>query len=274
MTKIGELMATPPSTPDIATPIAVRERLRGDIRLEGVRFRYPQGVDDALRGADLHIPAGSSLALVGETGSGKSTIVKLAARYYDPTEGRVLVDGMDLTQLDLAGYRHQLGIVPQEAFLFGGSIRDNIAYGRPDATEAEVEWAARTMGAHEFIANLSGGYHHVVTERGRSLSIGQRQLIALARAYLVNPAILLLDEATSNLDLSTEAKVTRAMRHVSSGRTTILIAHRLQTARFADRIAVVHQGRIVEHGSHDDLMEAGGLYRDLWSSYAVAREAV
>ena len=274
MTKIRELMATPASTPEIASPIPVRERLRGDIRIEGVRFRYPQGVDDALRGADLHIPAGSSLALVGETGSGKSTIVKLAARYYDPTEGRVLVDGMDLTQLNLADYRHQLGIVPQEAFLFGGSIRDNIAYGRPDATEAEVEWAARTMGAHEFIANLPGGYHHVVTERGRSLSIGQRQLIALARAYLVNPAILLLDEATSNLDLSTEAKVTRAMRHVSSGRTTILIAHRLQTARFADRIAVVDKGRIVEHGSHDELMALGGFYRDLWSSYDVAREAV
>jgi ATP-binding cassette, subfamily B, bacterial len=274
MTKIRELMATPVSTPVLDRPTALPERLTGDIRLENLRFRYPQGVDDALRGVDLHIPAGSSLALVGETGSGKSTIVKLVARYYDPSGGRLLVDGLDLTGVDLTEYRHQLGIVPQEAFLFGASIRDNIAYGRPGASGAEVEWAARTMGAHDFITRLPGGYHHVVTERGRSLSIGQRQLIALSRAYLVNPAILLLDEATSNLDLSTEARVTRAMRQVSSGRTTILIAHRLQTARYADRIAVVDAGRIVEHGTHEELLTAGGLYQALWSSYNLTRQAV
>jgi len=274
MTKIRELMATPVSTPEAATPVLPPARLRGDIHLEGVRFRYPQGVNDALRGADLRVAAGTSLALVGETGSGKSTIVKLIARFYDPNEGRVLVDGIALTDMDMAAFRSQLGVVPQEAFLFGGSIRDNIAYGRPDASDAEVEWAARSMDAHDFIARLPGGYHHVVTERGRSLSIGQRQLIALSRAYLVDPAILLLDEATSNLDLSTEARVTGAMRQMSSGRTTVLIAHRLQTARLADRIAVVDQGRIIEEGSHEDLIRAGGAYASLWRSHDVTRQAV
>ncbi len=274
MTKIRELMATPVSTPEADRPVLPPARLRGEIRLEGVRFRYPQGVTDALCGADLHVEAGTSLALVGETGSGKSTIVKLIARFYDPNQGRVLVDGIPLTDMGMAAYRSQLGVVPQEAFLFGGSIRDNIAYGRPDATDAEVEWAARSMDAHDFIARLPGGYHHVVTERGRSLSIGQRQLIALSRAYLVDPAILLLDEATANLDLSTEARVTRAMRQMSSGRTTVLIAHRLQTARLADRIAVVDQGRIIEEGNHEDLIRAGGTYASLWRSYDVTREAV
>ena len=274
MTKIRELMATPISTPEPAVPVSPPARLRGDIRLEGVRFRYPQGVKDALRGTDLRVAAGTSLALVGETGSGKSTIVKLMSRFYDPTEGRVLVDGVALTEMDLPAFRAQLGVVPQEAFLFGGSIRDNIAYGRPGATDSEVEWAARSMWAHEFIARLPGGYHHVVTERGRSLSIGQRQLIALSRAYLVDPAILLLDEATSNLDLSTEAKVTRAMRQMSSGRTTVLIAHRLQTARLADRIAVVDQGRIIEEGSHQELIRAEGAYASLWRSYDLTRQAV
>jgi ATP-binding cassette subfamily B protein len=160
-----------------------------------------------------------------------------------------------------------LGYVPQEAFLFSGTIRDNIAYGRPDASDAEVEWAARAVGAHDFIAGLAGGYLHEVTERGRSLSAGQRQLIALARARLVNPAILLLDEATSNLDLGTEAKVSRAMNAVAAGRTTILIAHRLQTARRADRIIVLDAGRVVEDGCHEELLAAGGRYAAMWRSF-------
>lgn len=207
------------------------------------------------------------MALVGETGAGKSTVLKLLIRFYDPDTGSVRLDGMDLRALDLTGYRRRLGYVPQEPFLFTGSVRDNIAYGRPDADDATVEAAARAVGAHDFIAMLDGGYRHELAERGRSLSAGQRQLIALARAELVDPAILMLDEATSNLDLATEAKVGAAMRRLSKGRTTVLIAHRLQTARTADRIVVLSQGRIVESGSHEELLKLGGEYAAMWESH-------
>ncbi len=217
----------------------------------------------------FEIPPGQSVALVGETGAGKSTIVKLVARFYDTTEGSVRVDGTDLRTLGLAQYRRFLGYVPQEAFLFAGSLRDNIAYGKPEATDAEVEAAARAVGAHDFIAALPSGYLQPVSERGRSLSSGQRQLIALARAQLIDPPILLLDEATSNLDLGTEAKVNRAMGIVAQGRTTILIAHRLETARRADRILVVDEGHIVEDGHHDVLLARGGRYAQLWESFAL-----
>ncbi len=223
---------------------------------------------EALRGIDLQIAAGETVALVGETGAGKSTVMKLVARFYDADDGAVLIDGHDVRGLDLHAFRSQLGYVPQEAFLFTGSVRDNIAYGRPEATDAEVESAARAVGAHEFIVELDGGYLHELSERGRSLSAGHRQLIALARAELVNPAILLLDEATSNLDLATEARVTAAMQRVSHGRTTLVIAHRLQTARTADRIAVLHGGRIVEAGSHDELLALGGRYESMWLAFA------
>jgi ATP-binding cassette subfamily B protein len=173
-----------------------------------------------------------------------------------------------VTDYDLTAYRRRLGIVPQEPFLFAGTIRDNIAYGRPDASPAEVEEAARAVGAHDMVAALPGGYHHVVSERGRSLSAGQRQLIALARAQLVDPAILLLDEATSNLDLASEARVQAAMGVLARGRTTLLIAHRLPTARGADRILVLGDGRIVEQGTHDALIAAGGSYAGLWDAFA------
>ncbi|HEX9547571.1 MAG TPA: ABC transporter ATP-binding protein, partial [Acidimicrobiales bacterium] len=274
MSRINELMQIDTLTPPYPQPVDPGP-LVGGLTFERVRFSYP-GVPpgtEALRGIDLIIAPGERVALVGETGAGKSTVVKLAARFYDPTTGRVLVDGHDLRTVDLGAYRRSLGYVPQEPFLFSGTIRDNIAYGRPSATNAEVEWAARAVGAHDFIAGLPGGYLHVITERGRSLSAGQRQLIALARARLVDPAILLLDEATSNLDLATEATVSRAMGIVARGRTTILIAHRLQTARTADRIIVMDDGRVVEDGSHEQLLARRGRYAAMWRSFAIGDEA-
>ncbi|HKA02819.1 MAG TPA: ABC transporter ATP-binding protein, partial [Acidimicrobiales bacterium] len=266
--KIQELLATPTRTPTPAHPVEPG-RLRGEIRLDHVHFRYPGTVgDEALAGVDVTIAAGETVALVGETGAGKSTIVKLIARFYDPTTGAVRIDGIDLRDLDLGVFRRQLGVVPQEAFLFTGTIRDNIAYGRPDATDAEVEAAARAVGAHEFVMGLPGGYDAPVSERGRSLSAGQRQMVALARAQLVDPAVLLLDEATSQLDLASESRVQRAMGVVAAGRTTVLVAHRLPTARTADRILVIAGGRIAEEGTHDELLARGGEYATLWSAFA------
>ncbi|TMM12490.1 MAG: ATP-binding cassette domain-containing protein, partial [Actinobacteria bacterium] len=268
MAKISELMRIPVSTPEADRPIRP-SRLDGAVRFESVRFAYEGSRVEALRGVDLDIAAGETVALVGETGAGKSTIVKLLTRFYDVTEGRILIDGLPLPELDLAAYRAQLGYVPQEPFLFSGTIRDNIAYGRPSASDAEVETAARAVGAHELVTSLPGGYAYEVSERGRSLSAGQRQLIALARARLVDPAILVLDEATSNLDLSTEARVARAMARVARGRTTVLIAHRLPTAERADRIVVMHEGRIVEQGRHDELLARGGRYAGMWAAFDV-----
>ena len=249
-------------------PGAARKELRGpaDARLLGAGdARVPP--PEALRGVDLHIDAGETVAIVGQTGAGKSTVMKLLARFYDPDSGSVRIDGQDLRNLDLESFRRCLGYVPQEGFLFSGTIRDNIAYGRPEATDADVEAAGRAVGAHDFIAHLPGGYRHELSERGRSLSAGQRQLIALARAELVDPAVLLLDEATSNLDLATEARVSAAMDRVAHGRTTILIAHRLQTARTADRIVVLHAGRVDEVGSHSELLERGGRYAAMWQAF-------
>ncbi len=264
--RIDELMATPTSVPPPEHPVAVP--VSGAIRFEGVHFRYPGARDEALRGFDLEVSAGETVALVGETGAGKSTIVKLVARFHDPTAGRLLIDGVPLAEIDLGTYRRRLGYVPQEPFMFSGTMRDNIAYGRPSASDAEVEAAARAVGAHDVIAALPGGYRHRVTERGRSLSSGQRQLVCLARAHLVDPAILLLDEATANLDLATEARVQQAMGVVAAGRTTLVVAHRLQTARGADCIVVLDDGRIVEMGTHDQLLEAGGSYAALWGVLA------
>ncbi|HEX6167018.1 MAG TPA: ABC transporter ATP-binding protein [Acidimicrobiales bacterium] len=266
MDRIRDLLATPVSVPLAAAPIPVL-RLRGAIELEHVWFSYDTAPEPALRDVSLSIEPGETVAFVGHTGAGKSTLVKLAARLYDPTDGRILVDGMPLVDLDLAGYRQQLGFVPQEAFLFAGTIRDNIAYARPAATDAQVEAAARAVGAHAFIARMPSGYHQPVVERGRSLSAGQRQLIALARAQLVDPAILILDEATANLDLATESQVVRAMGRLSEGRTTLLIAHRLQSAVRADRVVMLDGGRIVEVGPHARLVAAGGPYTRLWASY-------
>jgi len=264
--RLDELLATPTSTPLAASPVDPGE-LDGDVRLEQVRFAYSPDAPEALRGVDLHIAPGESVALVGTTGAGKSTFVKLVARFYDPTAGRVLADGIDLRDIDLPAYRRRLGYVPQEPFLFSGTIRSNIAYGRPDSSDLEVERAARAVGAHELVAGLPEGYLTPVAEAGRSLSAGQRQLLCLARAALIDPRILILDEATSNLDLATEAEVQRAMSLAARGRTTLVIAHRLQTARHADRIVVVEEGRLIEDGPHDELIARGGRYAELWEAF-------
>jgi len=264
--KITELLTTPSGTPEPDHAVEPG-RLTGAIELRDVHLRYGDLGAEALAGVSLTIAPGETVALVGETGAGKSTIVKLLARFHDPTSGHVVVDGIDLRDIDLTAYRQQLGVVPQEPFLFTGSVRDNIAYGRPDASDAAVEAAARAVGAHHFIADLALGYRTPISERGRSLSAGQRQLIALARAQLVDPAILLLDEATANLDLNAEAKVRDAMAAVAARRTTVLVAHRLPTARTADRIIVLADGRIVEEGTHDDLVRNDGRYAEMWAAH-------
>ncbi|HEU5270771.1 MAG TPA: ABC transporter ATP-binding protein, partial [Jatrophihabitans sp.] len=266
LSRLKDLLRTPTGTPPAEHPQPV-DRLAGEVGFDRVDFAYSAGGEPAVCDIDLTIPAGQSVALVGQTGAGKSTLVKLIARFYDPSSGTVSVDGTDLRTLELGQYRRRLGLVPQEAYLSGGSVRDAIAYGRPAASDAEVERAARAVGAHQMIAGLTGGYHHPVGERGRNLSAGQRQLIALARAELVEPDLLLLDEATAALDLASEAAVTEATRRLSRRRTTVTVAHRLTTAARADRILVLAGGRVVEDGSHAELLERGGSYAALWRSY-------
>ena len=266
--RIQELLQEPTSTKAADEPLEVLS-LRGEIAFEDVDFAYGSAdeAEEALSAVSLSIPAGQTVAFVGETGAGKSTLVKLVARFYDPTGGRVTVDGTDLRSLDLTSYRHRLGVVPQEAYLFQGTVRDAIAYGRPDATDAEVEAAARAVGAHDMIATLESGYLHEVAERGRNLSAGQRQLIALARAELVDPDILLLDEATAALDLATEAQVNQATDRIAGRRTSLVVAHRLTTAARADRVVVMADGRVAEDGTHEELLERGGGYARLWRTF-------
>ncbi len=261
-----------PETVSVPAALVADGPPAGAVVFEDVRFRYPGGSDrDVLRGVSLSIAAGETVALVGTTGAGKSTIVKLLARCYPPTGGRLLVDGTPIEDWGAAAYHRRVGYVPQEPFLFADTVHGNIAYARPEASHEEIERAARAVGAHEVIARLPGGYEHRVGERGSTLSAGQRQLICLARAELLEPAILLLDEATASLDPVSEAAVTAAMRAMAGRRTTVLIAHRLETARLADRIAVVHDGQIVETGSHEELLDQAGRYATMWR-YACAKE--
>lgn len=267
--KLRELLARQPEVAE-APDAAPLGPIEGRISFEGVSFSYDGG-DPVLADVNLDIPAGASLAIVGATGAGKSTIAKLAVRFYDPDEGTVRIDGADLRGVQLESLRRQFGVVPQEPFLFNGTIGDNIRFARPDAGDDEVAEACRVVGLEAFVASLPDGVDTPIHERGASLSAGERQLLALARAFLARPRVLILDEATSNLDLRSEARVERALDALLEGRTAVIVAHRLATAMRADRIAVVNNGRIAEIGSHEQLVESGGLYAAMfaaWESHA------
>jgi ATP-binding cassette subfamily B protein len=275
--KIFDLLDTAPDMVDAPDAIDPGP-LRGEIRMDHVWFSYageaePAPTTWALADVDLHVPPGQTLALVGATGAGKSTFAKLIARFYDPQRGVVSVDGHDLRSVRQGALRSQLGIVPQEGFLFSGSVRENIAFGRPDASLEEIEAAAATVGATEFIAALPDGIETEVGERGVQLSAGQRQLVAFARALLAEPRILILDEATSNVDVRTERTIERGLERLLAGRTAIVIAHRLSTIRRAGKIVVMEDGRIAEQGTHEELIDAGGPYSRLYGAWTESSAA-
>jgi ATP-binding cassette, subfamily B, bacterial len=266
--KIMDVLDEEPEVVDapVARPLP---EVQGHVRFEDVHFSYGRG-PEVLHGIDLDVPPGTTVALVGHTGAGKSTLAKLLARFYDPTEGRITIDGHDLRDVTQDSLRRQLGIVPQEGFLFAGTVTENVAFGRPDATPEEVVRAAQAVGAHEFILRLEDGYETQLQERGTRLSLGQRQLVALARALLADPRILILDEATSSVDIGTEQKIEQALRLLLAGRTAFIIAHRLSTIRDADLIVVLEHGQIVEQGSHDELLQRRGLYTSLYGDWVAA----
>ena len=271
--KIIGLLDEPPEVVDRpgARPLA---EIEGHVRFEDVHFTYGlrggELGEEVLHGIDLDVPAGTSVALVGHTGAGKSTIAKLLARFYEPTSGRIAIDGRDLNDVTQESLRHQLGIVPQEGFLFAGTVAENIAFGRPEARPEDILRAAQTVGAHEFILRLEDGYETQLGERGSRLSLGQRQLVAFARALLADPRILILDEATSSVDIGTERTIEQALRTLLADRTSFVIAHRLSTIRDADLIVVLEHGQVIEQGSHDELLARRGLYTSLYGDWAAA----
>ena len=248
--------------------------IAGHVRFADVHFAYGlrggEVGEEVLHGIDLDVPAGTTVALVGHTGAGKSTIAKLLACFYEPTSGRITIDGHDLNDVTQESLRHQLGIVPQEGFLFAGTVSENIAFAKPDATPAEIVRAAQTVGAHDFIIRLEDGYETQLGERGSRLSLGQRQLVAFARALLADPRILILDEATSSVDIGTEQTIEQALRTLLADRTSFVIAHRLSTIRDADLIVVLEHGQVIEQGSHEELLARRGLYTSLYGDWAAA----
>jgi ATP-binding cassette subfamily B protein len=263
--KLRDLLGTRPSVEQKSDAHELPP-IEGRIVLEHVRFGYDAD-KPVLEDVSLHIEPGEILALVGPTGAGKSTIAKLITRFYDPQAGSLTVDGHDLRDVTLESLRRQLGVVPQEPFLFHGSVRDNVSFGRPDASEEDVLDACKAVGLDEVVARLPKGLESPCFERGASLSSGERQLIALARAMLARPRVLVLDEATSNVDLQSEARIERALDHVLGGRTAIVIAHRLATARRATRIGVIDGGKLVELGTHDELVARGGRYAEMYATW-------
>ena len=266
---LDKIMGILDEQPQVTDRPGARElaQIAGHVRFDNVRFTYGRG-DEVLHGIDLDVLAGTTVALVGHTGAGKSTIAKLLARFYEPTHGRITIDDVDLNDVTQASLRRQLGVVPQEGFLFAGTVAENIAFGKPDAAPDEIVRAAQTVGAHEFILRLEDGYETQLGERGSRLSLGQRQLVAFARALLANPRVLILDEATSSVDIGTERRIEEALRILLADRTAFIIAHRLSTIRDADLIVVLEHGVVVEQGTHDELLAAHGLYRSLYGDWA------
>lgn len=272
LARVAQLLETAPEITD-SPNAADLPPVQGGIEVDDVSFAYGPGAPLALERVGFTVDPGETVALVGPTGAGKSTIVKLLARFYDPTKGSVRLDGLDLRDLSIDSFRNQIALVPQEGILFGGTVRENIRFGRPDATDDEIEEVCREIGIDDFIRSLPEGYETEVRERGSRLAAGEKQLIALARALLARPSLILLDEATSSLDSATEFRVERAFRRALKGKTCVVIAHRLSTVMDAQRIFVIDGGRIVEEGSHDQLLDRGGRYASLYSSWLAGANA-